>query len=263
MSIAEFDVPLAQDQPPTPRQNPRGRWRAGLLIRPAFLVLILLILFLYVHSQKLDSIEKRSINRHAIGTALGQHVRLCVIATAFVIVIAVPLGLLLTRRSARFLRPGALALGNLGQAIPSIGLLVLIAFWRGNGFWSAAIALVAYSILPVLRNTIVGLQQVDSALIEAGRGMGMSRTAILFRVELPLAVPVILAGIRTALVLTFATATLATFIGAGGLGDGLVAGIKLDRTVVILTYGVIVAVLALFFDWVGSLAENYLRPRGI
>lgn len=247
--------------PPPPKAD--RRWSFGLLIRPVFLAVILLLLYWYVHSQTLDSIEQRNLNRHAVLTSLGRSIELSVVATAIVIAIAVPLGLLLTRPAARLLTPVALGLGNLGQAIPSIGLLVLIAFWRGNGFATAIFALVAYSVLPVLRNTIVGLEQVDPALIEAGRGMGMSRLAILFRVELPIAVPVILAGIRTALVLTFATSTLATFIGAGGLGNGLVAGIKLDRTVVVLSYGVLAAALALFADWVGGLAENYLRPRGM
>ena len=91
----------------------------------------------------------------------------------------------------------------------------------------------------------------------------MSRLAVLRRVELPLAVPVILAGVRTALVLTVATATLATFIDAGGLGGGLVAGIKLNRPTLSLTYGVLAAVLALSADWVGGIAEDVLRPRGL
>jgi osmoprotectant transport system ATP-binding protein len=125
------------------------------------------------------------------------------------------------------------------------------------------IGLVAYATLPILRNTIVGLDGVDPALKEAARGMGMSRLAVLGRVELPLAVPVILAGVRTALVLTVATATLATFIDAGGLGAGLVAGIKLNRPSLSLTFGVLAAVLALFADWVGGIAEDVLRPRGI
>jgi ABC-type proline/glycine betaine transport system permease subunit len=179
------------------------------------------------------------------------------------VAIAVPVGIGLTRRRARAVKPVGLLLGNLGQAIPSIGLITLLGLWIQMGFWTAVIGLVAYSALPVLRNTMVGIQQVDPALIEAARGMGMSRVVILGRIELPLAVPVILAGVRTALVLTVATATLATFIGAGGLGDGLVAGINLNRPTLSFTYGVIAGVLALFADWLGGLAERLLSPQGV
>jgi ABC-type proline/glycine betaine transport system permease subunit len=216
-----------------------------------------------VQTQTLDSIEKRSLNPDRIRVDLWQHVQLSLVATALTIAIAVPLGILLTRSFARWVKPIGLGLGNFGQAIPSIGLIVLLALWLGIGFWTAVIGLVAYSALPILRNTIVGLEGVDPALKEAARGMGMSRLAVLGRVELPLAVPVILAGVRTALVLTVATATLATFIGAGGLGGGLVAGIKLNRPSLSLTFGVLAAVLALFADWVGGIAEEVLRPRGI
>lgn len=239
------------------------RWMAGMSLRPILLGAVLLLLFLWVQAQTLDSIETRSLNPQKIRTDLLQHVRLSLVATAITIAIAVPLGVLLTRSFARWVKPIGLALGNLGQAIPSIGLIVLLALWLGIGFRTAVMGLVAYATLPILRNTIVGLDGVDPELKEAARGMGMSRLAVLGRVELPLAVPVILAGVRIALVLTVATATLATFIDAGGLGGGLVAGIKLNRPTLSLTYGVLAAVLALFADWVGGIAEEVLRPRGI
>jgi len=242
-----------------------GRWRslAGLSLRPVLLGAVLLALYLWVQAQTLDSIETRALDPDKIKVQLWQHVELSLIATAVTIAIAVPLGVLLTRPFARRIKPVGLGLGNFGQAIPSIGLIVLLALWLGIGFWTAVIGLVAYATLPILRNTIVGLDGVDPSLKEAARGMGMSRLAVLLRVELPLAVPVILAGVRTALVLTVATATLATFIDAGGLGGGLVAGIKLNRPSLSLTFGVLAAVLALFADWVGGIAEEVLRPRGI
>jgi ABC-type proline/glycine betaine transport system permease subunit len=240
----------------------RTHWR-GLVLRPVVLGLVLLAVYVWVRSRTLDSIEKRSLNAHEIAGELVEHLKLSLLATVITVLVAVPLGVLLTRPFARWIRPVGLGLGNLGQAIPSIGLLVLLAFWIGTGFAAAVIALVAYSALPILRNTIVGLEGVDRSLVEAGRGMGMSRTAVLRRIELPLAVPVILAGVRTALVLTVATATLGTFIGAGGLGGGLVVGINLNRPSVSLTYGVLAAVLALLADWLGSLAEDVLRPHGI
>jgi osmoprotectant transport system permease protein len=125
------------------------------------------------------------------------------------------------------------------------------------------VALVAYSVLPVLRNTMVGLQQVDRTLIEAARGMGMSKLRVLLRIELPLAVPVILAGVRTALVINVGTATLATFVNAGGLGNVISGGLSTSRDTVIITGAILTATLALLVDWVGGIAEDVLRPKGL
>ncbi len=256
-----FGPDAAPGTPPPVTRRRRG-W-LGLAVRPLLLAAVLLVLYLVVSGQSIDSIESRYLNSEELTKELVEHINLSAISTAITIVIAVPLGILLTRSSARWVRPVGLGLGNLGQAIPSIGLVVLLALWIGIGFATAVAALVAYAVLPVLRNTIVGLEGVDPAIVESARGMGMSGTAVLTRIELPLAVPVILAGIRTALVLTFASATLATFIGGGGLGGGLVAGIGLYRPSLSVTYGIIVAVLALFADWVGLVAEEVLRPKGI
>ncbi|MFG1643201.1 ABC transporter permease subunit [Amycolatopsis sp. NPDC049252] len=242
--------------------RPRRR-RLGLLVRPVLLTLGLLALVLLVRAHPADSIEQRYLNADEIFTELGAHLRLTLISTVCTIAIALPLGVLLTRPGARWARPIGLGLGNLGQAIPSIGLVVLLALWVGTGTGTAVTALVVYATLPVLRNTIVGLDGVDPTLVDAARGMGMTRTSILWRIELPLAVPVILAGIRTALVLTVASATLATFIDGGGLGGGLVAGIGLYRPILSLTFGIVVAALALFADWLGLVAEEVLHPRGL
>ncbi|MFE0021063.1 ABC transporter permease subunit [Amycolatopsis sp. NPDC059021] len=249
------------DSRATTGEPPRRRW-LGLLVRPALLAAGMLALFLVMRAQPIDSIEQRYLNGQEILAELGAHVRLSLISTLFTVVLAVPLGILFTRRSTRWLKPFGLGLGNLGQAIPSIGLVVLLALWTGTGTATAVTALVVYATLPVLRNTIVGLDGVDPAVTDAARGMGMSRAAVLWRIELPLAVPVILAGIRTALVLTVASATLATFIDGGGLGGGLVAGIGLYRPALSLTFGLIVAALALFADWLGLVVEEFLKPRG-
>jgi len=109
----------------------------------------------------------------------------------------------------------------------------------------------------------VGLDQVDRSLIEAGRGMGMSTLGLLRRVELPLSVPVMLAGIRTALVINVGTAALATFVGAGGLGFLIDQGNRFDRPTVLLTGSVLTAVLALLLDWVAGIVEDLLRPKGL
>nr|WP_284740906.1 ABC transporter permease [Amycolatopsis sp. RTGN1] len=259
----EAPAPVSAPAPDsvTPSRSPRRR-RLGLLVRPVLIALTLLALYLLVRAQPIDSIEQRYLNAGEIFTELGAHLRLTLISTVCTLAIALPLGILLTRPGARWVRPVGLGLGNLGQAIPSIGLVVLLALWVGTGTGTAVAALVVYATLPVLRNTMVGLDGVDPTLVDAARGMGMTKTAILWRIELPLAVPVILAGIRTALVLTVASATLATFIDGGGLGGGLVAGIGLYRPILSLTFGIVVAALALFADWLGLLAEEVLHPRG-
>jgi osmoprotectant transport system permease protein len=233
------------------------------LTMPIFLGLACLALYLYVSSQNLDSIERRSLNPSAIIQQTGRLIELAGISTVIVVVLAVTTGILLTRPYTRRVTPFVIALANIGQAVPSIGLLALFALTWDFGFWPAIVALVAYSFLSILRNTMVGLQQVDSSIIEAARGMGMTKLAVLFRIELPLAVPIILAGIRTALIINVGTATLVTFIGAGGLGEMINNAIRLDRTVVLITASGLTAILALFIDWLAGVAEDILRPRGL
>jgi osmoprotectant transport system permease protein len=236
---------------------------AGIFLTPAILVVSLVALYFYVHSQKLDSIEKRSLNRPFLTDRTIEHIKLTGVSTVLVILIAIPLGIMLTRPALRRATPFVLAIVNVGQAVPSIGVLVLFAVIFGTGFRYAVIALVLYSFLPVLRNTMAGLQRVDRSLIDAGRGMGMPKWLVLYRVELPLAVPVMMAGIRTALIINVGTATLATFTSAGGLGDVIDVGLRLNRQSVLITGAVLVAVLALTIDWLAGLAERALRPRGI
>ncbi|MEQ4302451.1 ABC transporter permease [Plantactinospora sp. B6F1] len=245
---------------------PPSRWR-GMLRRhwvmPVVLVSALLGTYLWLGSRNLDDIERRSLNAEYLIRVTGQHVSLTALTTLFVVVIAVGAGVLLTRPALSWLAPVATALANIGQATPAIGLLVLLSIWLGIGATTALIGLVAYAVLPVLHNTIVGINQVDRHLIEAGRGIGMSPLAVLVRVELPLAVPVILAGVRTALVLAVGVATMATFINAGGLGGLIVTGIKLQRDSVLVTGAVLTAVLALTLDWLGGVVSDLLRPRGL
>src|SRR5699024_7507406 len=110
---------------------------------------------------------------------------------------------------------------------------------------------------------MVGLEQVDDAVLESGRGMGMSKLTVLRRLELPLAVPVVLAGVRTALVINVGTATLVTYIDAGGLGDIIVAGLSTNRVTVQIVGAALTAVLALLIDYLAGIAEDFLRPKGL
>jgi osmoprotectant transport system permease protein len=241
----------------------RRRSLAGYVVTPAVLVVVLVALAAYVNSQTLDSIEERRLTLDFILPTVVQHITLTLVSTALVLVIAVPIGILLTRPFARRAVAPAVAVFNIGQAVPSIGVLVLLAIVWGIGFWPAVVALVAYSALPVLRNTVVGLQQVDSAVIESGRGMGMSRLGVLTRIELPLAVPVILTGLRTALVINVGTAALAALTNAGGLGTIIITGLVQNRPIVTVVGSVLTAVLALFIDYLGRVAEDVLRPKGL
>lgn len=233
------------------------------LFTPVAICAVLVALYAWVGTLELDSIEQRSLNRAVIVTKAVEHIQMTVAATTLVVIIAIPLGIAASRSRNRLITPIILTVGNLGQAVPSIGLLVLATFLMGVGFQTALVGLVAYAVLPVLRNTMVGVQQVDPALIEAARGMGMTRGQILRRVELKLAVPAILAGLRTALVLTVGVATLGAFVAAGGFGELIVNGLKLNRMPVTIVGGVLTACIAFFIDWLGGLAEDLLKPRGM
>jgi osmoprotectant transport system permease protein len=230
---------------------------------PLILVAVCVALYLWVGSLELDSIEQRTINRDTILTLMREHLVISAITTVVVVALAVPTGVLLTRPSLKAATPVIVAIAGTGQAIPSIGLLVLFAIALGFGTFWAIVALVIYTFLPVLRNTMVGINQVDRSVIEAGRGMGMTKNAVLFKIELPLAIPIMLAGIRTALILAVGTATLATFINAGGMGDMIDTGLSLSRESILITGALLTAVLALSIDYVAGVAEDILKPQGL
>lgn len=244
----------------------RGEGRIELVALPVLILLVLLGYVWWRQTATLDSIEQSQLDWGAIREQAWRHILLTITTSAVVVAIAVPAGIALTRRGLRRLSPFVVGIANAGQAAPSIGLIVLLYIWLGghlNGFWVSVIALTLYGVLPVLRNTITGLQGVDPTLVEAGRGVGMSAADVLRRVELPLALPVIMSGVRTSLVLIVGTAALATFIGGGGLGGVLNSGITLLRYPVIVSAATLVALLALVVEWVGRLLEAWLRPKGI
>jgi osmoprotectant transport system permease protein len=244
------------------REPARITW-SKLVVLPAVLATVLLITWLWFRSAQLDAISQNALGGGNVTLRLWQHIELTAISTFFVLIIAIPLGILLTRRGLRRAAPVAMALANIGQATPSIGLLALLVIWMGVGMKAALIGIIIYAVLPVLANTITGLRGNDPTLLEAARGIGMSPIGILTRVELPLAVPLILAGVRTALVLNIGTATLATFGGGGGLGDLISAGITNHRMPVLVLGAILTVTLALLVDWLASLAELVLKPRGL
>jgi osmoprotectant transport system permease protein len=211
-------------------------------------------------SRPLDERESVAINLQEFQVDLSAHLYIVLTALGIALVIALPLGVVLARSFA-VLRAIAFGVANLSQAIPSVALLGLAYTIIGSGPRPAILALTAFSVLPILRNTVVGLTSIDHAIIEAAVGMGMSRTQSLFRVELPLALPTIFAGVRTGIVLNISSATLATFIGGGGLGDLLDKGIESNLPRVTLVGAVMVASLAMLADWIAGLVEARLTAR--
>lgn len=241
-----------------------GREQLGLLLGLPILILTVFIGWvIWRQSASLDSIEARQLDWSAIRTMLWEHLKLTGVASVLVLLTAIPLGILLTRPGFRRASGPIIAFANAGQAAPVVGLIVLLAMWLGFNFWVAVLALGIYAFLPVLRNTMVGLQQVEATLVEAARGMGMSQMATLMRIEIPLAAPVIMAGVRTALVLVVGTASFGTFINAGGLGALITTGINLFRYPILVSGGILIALLALFFEWLGRILESLLTPKGL
>jgi osmoprotectant transport system permease protein len=188
-------------------------------------------------------------HRTEILDATLSHLTLVVVAMAFAIAIAVPLGMFIVQRPA--LRNIALGLASVFQTIPSLalfGFLIPIPFIGGIGRRTAIVALVLYALLPILRNTYVGLTGIDPAVLQAAEAMGMTETQILYRVRLPLALAFILAGIRTATVITIGVATIAAAIGAGGLGTFIFRGVAMVSDAVILAGAIPAALLAILAD---------------
>jgi osmoprotectant transport system permease protein len=199
-------------------------------------------------------------HRSEILSATFDHLTLVLIAMTFAIAIAVPLGMLIVQH--RHLRTVALGAASIFQTIPSLalfGFLIPIPFIGGIGRRTAIVALVLYALLPILRNTYVGLTGIDPAILEAAEAMGMTNTQILLRVRLPLALNVILAGIRTATVITIGVATIAAAIGAGGLGTFIFRGVAMVNDSVILAGAIPAALLAILADLLLAQLERRLK----
>lgn len=193
---------------------------------------------------------------------MGEHLNLVGLSLGLAIIVGVPLGILITRY--QHISQAVLSVAGIIQTIPSIALLAFFIAIPGLGLGlrSAVLALFLYALLPIVRNTYTGILQVDSKLLEAARGIGLTQREILRIVELPLATPTIMAGIRTSAVINIGVATLAAFIGAGGLGDPIVTGLQLNDPHLILSGAVPAALLAIVVDKSLGLLESRLAPRG-
>lgn len=252
---------------PSPARGARrrlGREAVTMLVVPPLLVAAVFVGFvIWRQTADLDAIEAQQLRWSTLTTLLVEHLQLTVVSALIVVALSIPLGVALTRGAVRRAAPVVVGIANAGQAAPSVGLIVLLFLWLGGGFWTAIIGLSLYGILPVLRNTITGIQAVDPTLVEAARGVGMTSFETLRKIELPLAVPVIMTGVRTSLVLITGTASLACFINAGGLGEVLQTGISLFRFSLMITGALLIALLALLIEWIGRLLEIAYRPKGV
>ncbi len=195
-------------------------------------------------------------------TALRGHMMLVVVPVGLAVVVAIPLGIWATRN--RVVEFVAIGFANIMQTVPSLALIALmIPLGLGIGRRPAYVALFLYAILPILRNTYAGISGVDSGLKKAARGMGMTDSQVLQKIELPLAAPVIMAGLRTATVIIIGTAVLAAYVGGGGLGSFIMTGLGLVRDQLILLGAIPSALLALVADFILGRLEEWITPRGL
>ena len=190
-----------------------------------------------------------------------EHFYISIIALLIAIVIAVPLGILLSKmkRTSNIV----LTIAGVLQTIPTLAVLAVMIPIFGVGKLPAIVALFIYVLLPILNNTVLGVQNIDDNIKEAGTSMGMTRFQLMKDVELPLALPLILGGIRLSSVYVISWATLASYVGAGGLGDFVFNGLNLYDPLMIVSAAVLVTALALIVDFLLSLVERWAVPKGL
>ncbi|KYH13417.1 ABC transporter permease [Staphylococcus kloosii] len=190
-----------------------------------------------------------------------EHFYISIVALLIAIVVAVPIGILLSKlkRTSNIV----LTIAGVLQTIPTLAVLAIMIPIFGVGKTPAIVALFIYVLLPILNNTVLGVQNIDKNLKEAGTSMGMTRFQLMKDVELPLALPLILGGIRLSSVYVISWATLASYVGAGGLGDFVFNGLNLYDPLMIVSAAVLVTALALFVDFILSLIEKWAVPKGL
>ncbi len=189
------------------------------------------------------------------------HIEYLVLATLLGIVISIPVAVLVNRSDSG--STIAINVGNIGRAVPSLAVLVLMFPVFGLGFDSALFALTLLAIPPILINAVVGLRQVSPQILDSAKGMGLSGRQILSGIQVPIAAPIIFAGIRTSAVQVVASATLATFVGGGGLGDYIVEGFQRNDTAIALAGAFSVAVLAVITEVGFGFLERAFTPKGL
>lgn len=209
-----------------------------------------------------DRVVAMVLSYKKIGIALRQHAYMVLLSSTLAVLTSVPLGILLTRSKFRKIAPRVVAIVNIGQTIPSLAVVALCVGFLGIGARAAILALWIYSLLPILRNTLTGLLEVNDSIIEAAVGMGMRSWRILTKIEIPLAMPIIFAGIRTAITINIGTAILGGFVGAGGFGDLIITGNNVSRWQILIVGASMPALMAILVDHVlGILEQRMIRHR--
>jgi osmoprotectant transport system permease protein len=198
-------------------------------------------------------------NSTVLAEKIGEHFLISILALSIGAAIAVPAGILLTRY--KRLSQAVLSFCSVLQTVPSLALLAIMVPFFGVGKLPAVIALIIYSLLPILRNTYLGMNSVDKNVIDASKGMGMTSGQIIARVQIPLAFPVIMSGIRLSSVYMVAWATLASYIGGGGLGDFIFMGLNNFNFYAIVAGTVPVTLMALLFDGALGALEHKFTPK--
>lgn len=200
-------------------------------------------------------------NTNQVWGLLLDHIRLTVIAVGLAILVGVPLGILISY--IKSLSRPILGITNLIQAIPSMALLGFAIPLLGIGTVPAVVVVFLYSLLPIIKNTYIGILQINPQLIEAARGIGMTRFNILYKIQIPLTLPTLMAGVRISSVTAVGLMTIAAFIGAGGLGFLVFSGISSVNTAMILAGAIPACILALTVDWILSLVEDLVTPMSL
>ena len=205
----------------------------------------------------------KSISEHSgmLFAKTFEHLFISIVALVIAMIVAVPLGILLSKKEK--LSKVSLTIAGVLQTIPTLAVLALMIPLFGVGKTPAIIALFLYVLLPILNNTVLGVKNIDKNVIQAGQSMGMTKFQLMKDVEMPLALPLIISGIRLSSVYVISWATLASYVGAGGLGDLVFNGLKLYQPPMIISAAIVVTLLALVIDFILSLVEKWVVPKGL
>ncbi len=202
-------------------------------------------------------------HQERIITLIGQHFMLFGISMVFTLLVGIGISIYVSREGAGRIGKIVLNVTAAAQAVPSIAVVALVFLFIGIGATPAIVALVIYSLVPIVFNATSGLLSIDSKVIEAARGSGYTQKQILWRIKFPIATPVIMAGIRSAATINIGTATVAAVIGGGGLGDLIFTGIKLNKDHVILIGAVLTSLIAILIDTLFYYLERRVTPKGL
>ncbi|NBJ69930.1 MULTISPECIES: ABC transporter permease [Clostridia] len=234
--------------------------RIAIIVKLFFSIIVIVFFYWAITNNMLSHITNEATEFLAL---LKQHITIIFISGGLAVLIAVPLGILVTRPMFKKVDWLIVNMANLGQTIPSLAVLALAMGILGIGIKAAIVALFIYSLLPILQNTIAGLESVNKQTIDAAEGMGLTSLQILWKIELPHAAYSIMAGIRTALVINVGTAALAYLIGGGGLGVWIFTGIQMFDHTYLISGAVPVTVLAIAMDYLLKGVQMMVDPKGL